>query len=126
MAGPRAGPACDGCHPACERDRAGNGAGGGSDARAFDPATLCRRLPRGLCGAFFGVAQVSFMPTLLGRDRLVGANARYQTSRTKASLIGPRLPRAAVPLLTGPVAVVLDASSVPGGGATRLLVPASA
>ena len=65
-----------------------------------------------------GVAQVSFLPTLVGRDRLVEANARYQTSRTVASLIGPGLAGAAVQLLTAPVAIVIDASSFLVGAAT--------
>lgn len=72
----------------------------------------------GSAAAFFGVAQVSFLPTLVGRDRLVEANTRYQTSRTVASLIGPGLAGATVQLLTAPVAIVIDASSFLVGAAT--------
>ena len=79
----------------------------------------------GSAAAFFGVAQVSFMPTLVGRDRLVEANARYQTSRTMASLIGPGLAGAAVQLLTAPVAIVIDASSFLVGAATAFWLRAS-
>lgn len=79
----------------------------------------------GSAAAFFGVAQVSFMPTLVGRDRLVEANARYQTSRTVASLIGPGLAGAAVQLLTAPVAIVIDASSFLVGAATAFWLRAS-
>src|SRR5262252_4443707 len=48
---------------------------------------------------------------LVGRERLVEANARYQTSWTFASLIGPGLAGAAVQLLTAPLAIAVDASS---------------
>lgn len=72
----------------------------------------------GLAAAFFGVAQVSFLPTLVARDRLIEANAYYQTSRTLASLIGPGLAGAAVQLLTAPIAVAVDAASFAVGAAT--------
>src|SRR5215472_16630320 len=67
---------------------------------------------------FFGVAQISFLPTLVGRGRLVEANARYQASATAASLIGPGLAGAAVQLLTAPMAIALDAASFLVGAAT--------
>jgi MFS family permease len=72
----------------------------------------------GSAAAFFGVAQVSFLPALVGRERLLEANARYQTSRTAASLIGPGLAGAAVELLTAPMAIAVDASSFLVGAAT--------
>jgi MFS family permease len=74
----------------------------------------------GLAAAFFGVAQVSFLPTLVARDRLIEANAYYQTSRTLASLIGPGLAGAAVQLLTAPItAAWLHVSEPRPGSATR-------
>jgi MFS family permease len=72
----------------------------------------------GSAAAAFGVAQVSFLPTLVGRRRLVEANARAQTSATVASLIGPGLAGAAVQLLTAPVAIAVDAVSFVVGAAT--------
>ncbi len=72
----------------------------------------------GSAAAFFGVAQVAFLPTLVGRERLVEANARYQTSRTVASLIGPGLAGAVVQLLTAPMAIAVDASSFLVGAVT--------
>jgi len=66
----------------------------------------------------FVVAQVSFVPTLVGRERLVEANARYQTSFTVAALIGPGLAGAAVQVLTAPIAIAVDAASFLVGAAT--------
>jgi MFS family permease len=72
----------------------------------------------GAAAAVLGVAQASFLPGLVGRRRLVEANARYQTSRTVASLIGPGLAGAAVQLLTAPIAIAVDALSFLIGAAT--------
>jgi MFS family permease len=72
----------------------------------------------GTASSFFGIAQFSFLPALVGRERLVEANARYQTSSTAASLIGPGLAGAAVQLLTAPMAIAVDASSFLVGAAT--------
>src|SRR5215472_1403673 len=67
---------------------------------------------------FFGVAQISFLPTLVGRARLVEANARYQTSATVASLVGPGLAGAAIQVLTAPTAIAVDAASFVVGAVT--------
>lgn len=40
----------------------------------------------GTAGAAYSVAQSSFLPTLVGREHLVEANAKFQTSRTIAQL----------------------------------------
>jgi MFS family permease len=72
----------------------------------------------GSAAAIFGVAQVAFLPALVGRGRLVEANARYQTSATVAALIGPGLAGGAVQLLTAPLAIAVDASSFLVGAAT--------
>lgn len=72
----------------------------------------------GSAAALFGIAQVSFLPTLVGRERLMEANAHYQTSRTLAALVGPGLAGAAVQLLTAPMAIAVDASSFLVGAVT--------
>jgi MFS family permease len=72
----------------------------------------------GTAATFFGVAQIAFLPALVGRDRLLEANAHYQTSRTAAALLGPGLAGAAVQLLTAPVAIAVDACSFLVGAAT--------
>lgn len=72
----------------------------------------------GSANTVFVVALTSFLPTLVGRERLVEANARYQTSFTVASLVGPGLAGATVQLLTAPIAIVVDAASFLVGAAT--------
>jgi MFS family permease len=72
----------------------------------------------GVASTFYGVAQAAFLPTLVGRDRLIEANAHFQTSATAASLVGPGLAGIAVQLLTAPIAVGADAASFVVGAAT--------
>jgi MFS family permease len=72
----------------------------------------------GVASTFYGVAQAAFLPTLVGRDRLIEANAHFQTSATAASLVGPGLAGVAVQLLTAPIAVGADAASFVVGAAT--------
>jgi len=66
----------------------------------------------------YGIAQVAFIPTLAGRDHLVEANAKYQTSMQVANLAGPGLAGVAVQVLTAPIAVAFDAASFLVGAAT--------
>lgn len=72
----------------------------------------------GLSTAFTLIAQNAFLPTLAGRDNLVEANARYQTSMTVASLVGPGLAGFAVQALTAPIAIGFDALSFLVGALT--------
>lgn len=72
----------------------------------------------GAASTFFAVAQASFLPTLVGRARLIEASAAYQTSSTAASLVGPGLAGVAVQLLTAPMAIAADAASFVVGAAT--------
>jgi len=72
----------------------------------------------GSANTVFAVALSSFLPTLVGRGRLVEANARYQSSFTVASLVGPGLAGATVQLLTAPIAIAADAASFLVGATT--------
>lgn len=64
------------------------------------------------------ISITSLMPTLVGRDRLVQANTRMQSSFTVASLVGPGLAGATVQLLTAPIAIAVDAASFVVGSLT--------
>jgi len=57
------------------------------------------------------VAWQAFVPSIVGRDRLVEANARLEVSSSVASIVGPGLGGALIQLLTAPVALVIDALS---------------
>ena len=64
------------------------------------------------------ISITSLLPTLVGRDRLVQANTRMQSSLTVASLVGPGLAGATVQLLTAPIAIAVDAASFVVGSLT--------
>jgi MFS family permease len=57
------------------------------------------------------VASQSFIPTLVGRERLVEANARLEASTSVAIIAGPGLGGILVQVLTAPIALVVDALS---------------
>ncbi len=65
----------------------------------------------GIGDVVFGVAHVSFLPSLVGGERLVEANGKLQASTSLAQVAGPALGGALVGLLTAPVAIFLDALS---------------
>lgn len=79
-------------------------------------------LVTGTTAAFTAIAQNAFLPTLVGRQNLVVANARYQTSMTVAGLAGPSTAGFAVQLLTAPLAIAVDAFSFLVGAATTAWV----
>ena len=68
-------------------------------------------LLHGIATVFFDVAYQSYLPSLVGRDRLIEGNARLQTSSSVAQVVGPTLGGYLVQLLTAPFAVIADAAS---------------
>jgi MFS family permease len=65
-----------------------------------------------------GIAVPAIVPALAGRDRLVQANTRIQSSLTVSNLIGPGLAGAAVQALTAPLAIAADAATFIVGAVT--------
>jgi MFS family permease len=65
----------------------------------------------GVATVFFDVADQSYLPHLVGRERLTAANSRMEVSRSAAYTVGPSLAGAAVQVLTAPVALLVDAAS---------------
>lgn len=65
-----------------------------------------------------GIALPAIVPTLAGRDRLIQANTRIQSSLTVASLVGPGLAGAAVQAFTAPIAIAVDAATFVVGALT--------
>jgi hypothetical protein len=57
------------------------------------------------------VAYQSFMPTLVGRDRLVEGSAKLEASHSVASIVGPSLGGYLVQVLTAPIALLVDSVS---------------
>lgn len=66
------------------------------------------------------IAQTSILPAIVGRDRLVQANTRIQSSLTVSQLVGPGLAGAAVQALTAPIAIAVDAASFLVGSLTTV------
>ncbi|MFJ6618138.1 MFS transporter [Kitasatospora sp. NPDC091335] len=76
----------------------------------------------GVMTVFFDLAAQSFLPTLVGEERLVEANTRLQLSQTSGQLAGPSVGGFLVQLLTAPLAVLADALSYAGSAVLLLLV----
>ncbi|MET9070526.1 MFS transporter [Streptosporangium sandarakinum] len=71
-------------------------------------------LGSGLATVFFDVAYQSYLPSLVGRDRLMDGNAKLEIVRNSAQIAGPAVGGGLIQLLTAPIAVVLDAVSFLG------------
>jgi len=65
----------------------------------------------GLVDVVAAVAWQAFVPSIVGRERLIEANARLEASSSIASIVGPSLGGTLVQLLTAPIALVVDAAS---------------
>jgi MFS family permease len=68
-------------------------------------------LLQGVATTFFDVAYQSYLPSLVGSDQLMEANAKLQGSAAVAQLSGPTAAGFLIQWLTAPVAVVFDAAS---------------
>ncbi|MDG6100774.1 MFS transporter [Dactylosporangium aurantiacum] len=65
----------------------------------------------GVCTVFFDVAYQSYLPFLVGKDRLVEGNARLEMVRSTSQIGGPTVAGGLVKLLGGPLAIATDAAS---------------
>ena len=63
----------------------------------------------GVATLFFDVAALSYLPAVVGRDRLVEANSTMQSWDAAASVAGPSFAGYLVQLASAPVAVLVDA-----------------
>src|SRR5689334_11021858 len=63
----------------------------------------------GLASALFANADVSILPRLVGKDQLVEANSRLQSTESIAELTGPGAAGILIDLLTAPFAIIADA-----------------
>ncbi|MFN8538002.1 MAG: MFS transporter [Thermomicrobiales bacterium] len=79
----------------------------------------------GSLAVVFDVAYQSFIPTLVGRTRLVEANSKTGLSVSIASITGPGLAGVLVQTLTAPIALLLNAASFIASAATLGLLRTS-
>lgn len=65
----------------------------------------------GMLALTWVVADQSFIPTLVGRSRLVEANSRLVATRSALEIVGPGIGGLLVQTLTAPIAILVDAVS---------------
>ena len=65
----------------------------------------------GVLTVFFTLAYQAYVPSLVEREHLVDANARFEATETLARLAGPASAGGLVALLSAPVAILADALS---------------
>ena len=68
----------------------------------------------GVCTTVFEVAETSYLPSLVGKGRLVSANSALVGSGSVAAAVGPGLAGLLIQLLSAPLAIVADAVSLVG------------
>src|SRR5918997_1330338 len=68
-------------------------------------------LVNGVLTVFFTLAYQAYVPSLVRREHLVDANAKFEATETLARLSGPASAGGLVALLSAPVAVLADALS---------------
>jgi MFS family permease len=68
-------------------------------------------LATGVSTVFFDVAYQSYLPELVGRERLVEGNAKLQGSESVSQIAGPTIGGLLIQALTAPYAVLVDALS---------------
>ncbi|HET7726768.1 MAG TPA: MFS transporter [Candidatus Limnocylindrales bacterium] len=75
------------------------------------PLLLVVALAVGLAAVFFEVAFPAYVPSLVGREALAGANARIFASASSAEVVGPGAGGVLVSLVGAPLALAADALS---------------
>jgi MFS family permease len=77
-----------------------------------------------ILGAFFNVAYRSYLPSLVGRDRIVEGNAKLGMTGAIAEVVAPALAGAVVQLISAVAAIVVDAVSFLVSAVSILLIRA--
>ena len=77
-----------------------------------------------ILGAFFNVAYRSYLPSLVGRDRIVEGNAKLGMTSAVAEVTAPALAGAIVQLVSAVAAIVVDAVSFLVSAVSILLIRA--
>ncbi|MGH9073212.1 MAG: MFS transporter, partial [Acidimicrobiales bacterium] len=81
-------------------------------------------LVAGVCTVFFDVAYQSYLPALVGRERLVEGNARLETTQAMARVGGPTLGGFLVQLLSAPRSARSTCPPASSGSCSRPPAPA--
>ena len=65
---------------------------------------------------FFDVAYMSYLPSLVDRDKIIEGNSKFEITRSAAQVGGPGLGGILVQLFTAPYAILIDAVSFVSSG----------
>ena len=84
-------------------------------AAAWDALTMAQlvavALATGVCSVLFDLAHQSYVPSIVPSDRLLDANARLESTRSAAQVVGPGIAGVLVQVIKAPFAVLADAVS---------------
>ncbi|GGL91223.1 MFS transporter [Streptomyces fumigatiscleroticus] len=80
----------------------------------------------GTMTVFFEIAYPSYVPGLVGRERLMEANGKLQVSESVAEVVGPGAAGVLISALSAPVVILLDAVSYAVSSLALLKLPADA
>ena len=75
------------------------------------PVACALALGSGVGAVFFSIGVVTYLPDLVGRDRLLVANAAVEATRSGSDVIGRGLAGVVVQAVGAPVAILVDAVS---------------
>ncbi|MCA1569374.1 MAG: MFS transporter [Chloroflexi bacterium] len=76
----------------------------------------------GALTTLFDVAVLAYLPTLVGRERLLSANSAIQSSAAAMNIGGPGIAGVLVQWLTAPIAIVVDAIAYVASAASVLAI----
>jgi MFS family permease len=76
----------------------------------------------GVLAVAYDVGWLSFVPSLVGRDQVVAANARLQASASAGQVGGPGVGGLLIPVLGAPIALLADTISFLFSAATLVLI----
>ncbi|MFI0420077.1 MFS transporter [Spongiactinospora sp. 9N601] len=65
----------------------------------------------GVMTVFFEIAYMSYLPSLVDRDRLIDANSKLQASSSVAEVAGPGLAGGLIGLIGAPIVIAIDSAS---------------
>jgi MFS family permease len=80
----------------------------------------------GVMTVFFEIAYMSYIPGLVGRERLMEANGKLQASASTAEVAGPGIAGALIGVMSAPVVIAIDALSYLISALALIRLPADA
>ena len=76
----------------------------------------------GVLTVFFDIAYQSYLPALVARERINDANAKLETTRSVAQIVGPGVAGSLIAVITAPFAILADALSFAGSAVFVFLI----